>query len=347
MKYTAIIPKGINEPKRQRLLVVCAAAALILTSVLVFQTMRSVRTLESSQQALVSTGSQTSIEKTGGPFAKGDELTHAMAKIAFNRDDGVYLYTATTKESKYVVKGYEPDISPAGEAIAFTVDRDASLKNRTIQLYDLRTHTVREFQSLAKLNSRQPRWSHDGTKIAFDAIIDRRNHVGILDVTTGEWEDITKGLVFNEPMGLYLNSWAFDDKSLLCHDLSAIYEISPTGAVLNRIPINNVVPSGDVASSIRFQFSQDKKLLLFDGARNPENTPIYLFNLADQKLRRVTPETVDGSEPVWLPSQDAIMFSRGRKDASGFVSDLCVMSLDTRKVTTLIKDASSGSYSTR
>src|SRR5882724_8212756 len=101
MKYTAIISKGINEPKRQRLLVVCVAAALVLASVLVFQTMRSVRTLESTQQALVSKGSQTSIEKNGSPLVKEDELTDGMAKIAFYRDDGVYLYTATTKESKY------------------------------------------------------------------------------------------------------------------------------------------------------------------------------------------------------------------------------------------------------
>src|SRR5205807_692564 len=206
-----------------------------------------------------------------------NELTHGMAKIAFNRDDGVYLYNARTKESKYIVQGYEPDLSLTGDAIAFTVNRDDSLKNRTIQLFDLRSQTLREFQSLAKLNSRQPRWSHDGSKLAFDVIIDKRTHVGILNFSTGEWEDITKGLVFNDRIGVYFSSWSPGDGSVVCQDLSTIYEISLNGEVLNRIPINKVVPIGEVGSDIRFQFSQDKKALLFDGTRKSDNTAIYLF----------------------------------------------------------------------
>lgn len=344
------IAKTINRPRPLRVLLVCLAAALFLTSVLVFLKARSVRKLESTQQGLVPASSQTSVEsltKNAGPLIKEDELTHGVAKIAFNREDGVYVYNARTKESKYIVQGYEPDISPTGDAIAFTVDRDDSLKNHTIQLFDLRTQSVREFQSLAKVNSRQPRWSHDGKKIGFDVIIDKRNEVGILDVTTGEWINLTKGLVTNNRIGPYFNSWSSDDGSIICQDLSTIYEISLDGSVLKTILVDGLVPRGEVGSDIRFQFSSDKKVLLFQGARQPDYTSIYLFSVADQKLRRLTPMTMDGSEPVWLPSQDAIMFSRGRNQESGYASDLCIMSVDSGKVTTIVKDASSGSYSVR
>ncbi len=80
---------------------------------------------------------------------------------------------------------------------------------------------------------------------------------------------------------------------------------------------------------------------------DPDKTAIYLFNFPDLKLKRLTPKSMDGSEPVWLASQTEIMFSRGNDEQGGFGSDSCVMSLGSDKVTVILKDASSGSYSTR
>lgn len=285
--------------------------------------------------------------------SKPKGFLHGVAKIAFERDDCVYLYDVQAKQTHRVSEGYEPDLSPKGDALAFTAERDDSGTNRTIKLFNIQTNTISEFPALGKLNVREPRWSHDATKLAFNVIVGREGHVGILDVSTGQWEDITRGLNFNDPMGLegpggvFLNSWSPDDATLLCQDLVNIYEISTSGNVVNRISLETVVPTGEVDSSIRLQFSRDKKLLLFDGARNPEYTAMYLFNLTDQKLRQLTSKRMDGFEPVWLPSENEIMFSRGRDDPSGFASDLCVMSLNTGEVTMILKDASNGSYSTR
>lgn len=349
--------KVIFDPRHYGVPFAAAIAALGFAALSLFLVNHTIRpaydgneqSLPPSEQAsvgLAAQGEQSSARKP-------ERLLYGMAKIAFERDDYVYLYDAQTEESQRIGEGYDPDISPKGDAVAFTADRDDSGTNRTIKLFSLHTKTISEFQSLAKLNVRQPRWSHDGTKLAFDVIIDRQGHVGILDVSTRQWEDITRGLNFNDPMGfnnpagVFLNSWSPDGESIVCQDLFTIYEISLNGNVVNRIPINKVVPAGEVASDIRLQFSRDKKLLLFDGSRNPEYTAIYLFSLADQTLRQLTSKTMDGFEPVWLPSENEIMFSRGRDDPSGFASDLCVMSLNTGKVTMILKDASNGSYSTR
>lgn len=344
------VSKVPSDRKNHGVLLAAATVALGLAVLSVLHVNRTLLLISDGRQHSSPSGPLASStmplrneEKSGKP----EQFPYGMAKIAFERDDAIYLYDAQTRESRRLVEGYAPDISPAGDVIAFTADRDDSLRNSTIKLFNLQTNTTREFESLAKLNNRSPRWSHDGTKLAFNVIIDNRTHVGIMDVNTGEWDDVTKGLVFNDRYGVSHNSWSPDDESIVCQDLLAIYEISLNGIVLSRIPIEMVVPEGEVASSVRLQFSRDKRFLLFNGARKLDFTALYLFNLADQKLRRLTPKTMDGFDPVWLPSQDEIMFSRGRDEPSDFVSDLCVMSLSSGKVTTILKDAESGSYSTK
>lgn len=283
------------------------------------------------------------------PSFKPGEDVHGMAKIAFVRNDAVYLYDARTKDSKRIGAGYAPDISPTGDSVAFTVNKDESAGKTTIKLFRFESNSAAEFQSLAKLNVRNPHWSHDGTKLAFQ-IIDRTGRVGILDVSTGVWHDVTQGLVFSDhdgvPSALFFSSWSPDDQSIICQDLYSIFEIALNGDVLNRIPIDSVIPVNEISSATRFQFSKDKKLLLFNGMWDPDKTAIYLFNFSDHKLKRLTPKSMDGSEPLWLPSQSEILFSRG-DDEQGDGSDLCVMSLGSDKVTVILKDASSGSYSTR
>src|SRR5712692_915164 len=117
---------------------------------------------------------------------KQEHFPFGMAKIAFERDGVVYLYDARTKETRRIAGGFEPDISPDGDLIAFTANRDDFLSNAAIKLFNLKTNTMSEIQSVGELHSRSPRWSHNGTKLAFDVIIDKSSHVGVLDVSTGK-----------------------------------------------------------------------------------------------------------------------------------------------------------------
>jgi len=275
------------------------------------------------------------------------EYPYGMAKIAFERDGVVYLYNLQTKTQRRIADGFEPDISPDGNAIAFTRRKEDSLSDSAITIVTLKTNKFVEIPSLDGFHTRSPRWSHEGTRLAFDVVVDRRTHVGILDVLKGEWHDVTKSSIFDQQTGIYFSSWAPDDRSALCHDLSSVYELSLDGNILTTLPINKLVDSGEVGSDLKFQFSRDKKLLLFTGTRNPEFTIMYLFNMSEHTKRRLTSEGVDAFDPVWLPSQNEIMFSLGHNDSSNFTSDLCVMSVSDGKVSTILPNASSGSYSTR
>jgi len=271
-----------------------------------------------------------------------------LAKIAFVREDTVYLYDVKTKAATRIAEGYYPDISPDGETLTFTVNVDDL--NTTIKSFSLRTQTIRNVIPIQGLNARDARWSHNGRKLAFYVVVGRQGHIGVLDLATGKWDDITKSFPFRDHGGLpgliVFNSWSPNDKSIIGHDLYSMFEIALDGRILNSIPFEKIIPGVEVTSALRFEFSSDRQLLLIDGSRNPEHSNIYAFNLQDHQLRRLTAD-IDGFESRWLPSQDAILFSRGKISDPDDTSDLCVMSLKDGKVTTILENAESGSYSTR
>jgi Tol biopolymer transport system component len=271
-----------------------------------------------------------------------------VSKIAFTRGDWIYLYDVKSRKTKRLTQGYDPDASRNGKFIAYSFSESDLGGDSSIKLYDIQSGAIRDFKSLRGFPTGQARWSHDSSKLAFNIIINKRPRVGVLDMETGLWEDVTKGLVFNDKRGgVDFDSWSAENDSILCHDQYTIYEISLDGNVQNTISIEGIVPREEVFGGNHFQLSHDRKWVLFSGARSPENTAIYLLNLADKKVRKLTPPTLDGSEPSWLPSNDEIMFSRGRTESKDRVSDLCKLSISTGEISIIIENAAEGSYSTQ
>lgn len=346
--------KIISDSKRHGVLLVCVTAALVLAILLIVQASHSVRMAYGGKEQSSPLGSQATVnmppQNDAASSHKPEHFPYGMAKIAFERDGVVYLYDAQTKETRRIAEGFEPDISPDGDLIAFTANRDDSLSNAAIKLFNLKTNTMSEIQSLGEFHSRSPRWSHDGTKLAFDVIIGERSHVGVLNPGTGEWDDITKGLVTNNRIGPHFNSWLSDDKSILCHDLDYFYEVAIDGSILQKTPIASIIRVSSISSASKFSFSPDRKRLLFGGfretGRGALNLVVYLFDFEKHTLSTVTPKTMDASEPKWLPSGREIMFSRLEENVGdAAIFDLCITSVDSPTVTTIIKDASNASYS--
>jgi len=107
--------------------------------------------------------------------------------------------------------------------------------------------------------------------------------------------------------------------------------------------------SVDLTAS-RFSFSEDRKLLLFDGNSEVQtgksNLALYVFDFDKHSLSRITSETFEASHPRWLPTGKGIVFLRLEETPDDrAIFDVCVTSLDDHKVTTILKNTSSVSYS--
>jgi TolB protein len=274
-----------------------------------------------------------------------DERAADISKIAFTRDDFIYLHDLKKNQTKKLTEGYDPDISPDGKRIAYTINRSSAADGETmLKLYEMQTRAVTDFQPLIGWNVRRARWSPDGSKLAFQMVVDHVARVGILDTRTGVWIDVTKGLVVDDPSGVNLDSWAPDANSLLCHDHFKIYEISLEGTVKAAISFRGLIPFTEIFSGNRFQLSTDRKWILFNGLKS-ENTGIYLLKLSDNTVREITPATEHAADARWFGSSSQIMFSRGRPDPNEGIYDLCKLSIESGDVSIIVKDAAEGSYS--
>ncbi len=87
----------------------------------------------------------------------------------------------------------DPQLSPDGRSVAFTItDTDKAANRRTTQIY-LMSSRGGEIRQLTKekVSSATPRWSPDGTKLAFISARDGAPQIWMLDVATGEAKKIT------------------------------------------------------------------------------------------------------------------------------------------------------------
>jgi hypothetical protein len=138
---------------------------------------------------------------------------------------------------------------------------------------------------------------------------------------------------------------------MLFHTLSGLYEVSIADGSIQRLPFDDLFKSGQISSASRFSFSSDPRYLLFDKMIDSPDEPatevISLFDLRSKTIRRVTPVGIRGRAPVWLPSDQEILFSRVERLNEKWTASRCRIALDGKGLTTLAHDAYSVSYSTR
>lgn len=263
--------------------------------------------------------------------------------LCFARGDDIYLMDMNTGRVRKIVTGDEPNISPNGERIAFVLG-----DNRALKTVDTKSGAIKEFTSLQTLKAKAPQWSPDGSKIAFEYKKDLTWRVAILDTSTEQWHDITASYPAEEDY--FLSSWATKGLSLVIQDLRSVYEIDVHGKELQRIDIKKLLKGEENISSLsRFSFSADRKYLLFDTALHPEQSAvIYKLDIKSSALERITPATVDGGEPHWLPTEKEILFRQLTENKAPYVYSISKLSLDKADTPEILaRNASNISYAPR
>jgi TolB protein len=345
---------------------VIAGSALVATGIIVVAQLASNelrrRNAADAAPAISASDSVNALAQTFSADSKTGVGGNAEVKtVSFSRDGSVYVRDLRTGQEKLALEkrvfgfwsegcemrlNYYHSMSPNGEAIAYGYSSAAFAGDSTIKVRNLVSGVVREFPELQGTSSYKPVWSHDGKQIAFTISKGWISHVGILDVASGKWRDITTAPELeDQEMGVEFDSWMPDDKSIVCHSSRFLYRLALDGSIVLKFPLDSFDVGDSSPGGARFSFTADGKRLLFDPV-HPDDAALFIYDFETKSLSRVTPETLGAGEPLWLPGEKEILFTCSDPDQRLTVPNICKIGADGSGLKILIENAGFASYST-
>lgn len=257
------------------------------------------------------------------PPSTAAPLPPPHARIAFERDNGVWVADSAGQHARRVARGNLPELSPDGTRVAYTTDEPSRRTPvRHIAVLDLETGRRVEFRGLAGDNAFGPHWSPDGTQIAFStyvkgwnvALADSGGHGVRLLLPPRGFAD-----AWWEPR------WASDGAHLYVHTLDTLACVGLDAHFSRYWPIHAITPDGDMNSNSAVSATPDGTALLVELDMNEEanDAPddwdgppvaIWRFDLASGSASRLTPQGSVWWNPFALGGGGFLFQRRGKGD---------------------------------
>ena len=272
-------------------------------------------------------------------------------KIAFSRNENIWVANADGSGAKIIRRGSWPNISPDGARVVFNTE-ESDKKNgpvRRIAVVEIATGKTTVFKNLPSDNCFGPVWSPDGRQIAFHIFTESNWQIGAFDSDGSDFHYIKK----SEPNGLSYWSicWAPDGRSIFCQDIQHLFRFSLDGTPIKQWDIAQLTGGNSMNSGSQLDVSPDGRCLIFevDLAGEPARKDwddaqpaIYTFDLASEKADRVTGKSDFAWDPCWLTNDDFFCVIQDENESE---PSLYRMRIGERRRTLIAKHAGNPSVS--
>lgn len=239
-------------------------------------------------------------------------------RIAFERDEFVWVANRDGSGAKKVAAGSFPAIAPGGTRVVFTTtEKTNGVYIRRLAVADVDSGITNLFKEVPSNNVYYATWSPDGKRILFTLRVDELWDIGIVDADGTNFRTVRKGA--QKEVTFYSPTWARDGESIFCQDMTNIYRLDLKGAVLTQWKIETIVPNGNMSGDGRIAVSPDGKRLLLSIDMGEEHNrkdwdgplpALWSFDLETQKTTRITPKEIFGWDGVWLDNDNVLFLSQ-------------------------------------
>jgi len=285
---------------------------------------KSIRNLSFIAIALFSacTDSQKTDEKQTNALLDTVSLSNRAIALAYQNGDKIVATSIDTLKQISFGSATDPAISPDGNKFAYTVSDSSG--HKSVWIADMEN----KMQSRLVVNYPDyfgASWAPDGKNIAIN-VLSKNGLETVALVKTDQSGYVT--LDGSSNTNLYGPTWK-NDTEVLVHDLKNLYIYTANG---KKIDTKNIASQLGIPLNItknsRFFFVENGTQLIFNAGNaatgNNMVQSVYLINLADKKLSKLSPAEVHVSH-LFVTSDDRIFFSgteNGADQSKIYTSDL-------------------------
>lgn len=232
-------------------------------------------------------------------------------KLAFQNNEFIAVYDFTTGDSKNLIEGFDPCISPDGKWIAYTQATSPGKDySRIIRLVNTENSSIKKLEINDK-NHYGAIWSPTGDYLAF-CIMSNHWQIGLIKPNSTDFRIITS----DSDIGLHAPTWSHDGKYIFGHNLDILYKFDTKGELVEKFDLSQLF--GDkfyFSSSTRFCLTSDNKRLIFaggideyiEGLHEPSSA-IFSYDFDTKEIKRISKKNLCATD-LWIDKQDKIYFS--------------------------------------
>ncbi|WP_124727569.1 DPP IV N-terminal domain-containing protein [Staphylospora marina] len=217
----------------------------------------------------------------------------------------IYQMDAETTAAKKVTNGSSVDVSPDGKKLAF-------IKNDSVYVSDINgKNQVRLTNVKFPTYDASPRWSPDGTRIAFSR---SDGQIYVIDVKSKQLAQLTtteENVVNSEP------DWSPEGDKIVFHSnrtgRSHIFIMNADGSDVKQLTGDDKNETAEYGA----RFSPDGSKIVY-GSTREGNIDIYVMNADGSRQTNLTADTDKPvSSPVWSSDGQSILYSVNGDPESG------------------------------
>ena len=267
-----------------------------------------------------------------------------IGKIVFQSDRNTSyrnLCFVDNLEIKYLCEGRMPSFSSKGDKIVYInaekID-PRTYSNNKLTILDIATNRREELET-ADLKISQyasPNFSPDGKNVAFAAKIDKIDNIFILNLATGNLEQLTNyGKNDKKYARNFINClrWTRDNETI-------IYKVWGAGLFVIDVQEKHVkmLLDGKKVTCGEFDISPDGQRIIFasngrisNGKVQYKHSKLFLMNFDGTNISQITNNEYKNEYPCWSPDGKKICYTSYRRNSPLVGGELYILNLKDKK----------------